>query len=129
MTSGLQERPTIERAAWIAVCRLCDVQCERGVCAVVSGRQVAVVRTYDDELYAVSQRDPFSGAFVLSRGIVGSSTVDGVPVPVLHSPVFKQRFDLRTGSCLDAPDVFIEVYPVRLRDDVIEVGTPTEGRL
>jgi len=108
---------------WTAVCRLDDIQRERGVCALVAGDQVAVVRTFDDELYAMSQRDPFSGAMVLSRGIVGSRVVEGETVPVLQSPMFKQAFDLTSGVCLDDPAVTVPVHPVRMRDGLVEVGT------
>lgn len=107
--------------AWVAVCRLDDLQRERGACAIVAGRQVAVVRTYDDELYAVGQRDPFSGAFVMSRGIVGSRGSGDDVVPTLQSPVFKQAFDLRTGRCLDDPSAGLPVYGVRERSGLVEV--------
>lgn len=107
---------------WIAVCRLEDIQRERGVCALVANQQVAVVRTHDDVLYAVGQEDPFSGAMVLSRGIVGSRVIAGDTVPVLQSPMFKQSFDLTTGVCLDDAAVKLPVHPVRLRDGLVEVG-------
>ena len=111
-----------ELATWVAVCRVDDVQRERGVCAVVAGRQVAILRTWNDEWYAVGQRDPFSGAFVLSRGIVGTRTVDGATVPVVQSPVYKQAFNLRTGQCLDDASVTIPVYAVRVADgSVVEI--------
>ena len=66
----------------------------------------------------MSNVDPFSGAAVLSRGIVGDR--HGVPVAV--SPVYKQAFDLRTGICLDDPTVSVRTYPVRVDDGVIVVG-------
>lgn len=108
---------------WVAVCRVDDLQRERAVCAIVAGRQVAVVRTYADELYAVSQRDPFSGAFVMSRGIVGSrSSGEGV-IATLQSPLFKQTFELRTGRCLEDPTAALTVFGVRNRGGVVEVTT------
>ena len=90
-------------ATWVTVCRLDDLLPERGVAALVGGRQVALVRLVDDTLYAVDQLDPFSGAYVMSRGIVGTATVDGEVVPTLASPMYKQVFDLRTGACLGDP--------------------------
>ena len=126
MTSTTEAAYVAATTTWTRVCRLTDIQPEVAVCAVVARRQVAVVRTHDDEIYAVSQRDPFSGAFVLSRGIVGTRTIDGVIVPVLQSPMYKQAFDVRTGHCLDDSSVQIEVYPVRVTGDVIEVGMSSE---
>lgn len=105
---------------WIAVCRYSELQPERGVAALLpGGAQVAVFRTHDGDLHALSNIDPFSGAAVLSRGIVG----DRAGVPVVMSPIYKQAFDLRTGTCLDAKSsVAVQVYPVRVSDDVVRVG-------
>lgn len=97
-----------------AVCRLDDLQPNRGVAALLpNGSQVAVFRTGDDEVFALSNVDPFSGAAVLSRGIVGDR--HGVQVAV--SPVYKQAFDLRSGLCLDDPTVTVQTYPVRVEPD------------
>jgi len=38
-------------------------------------------------------------------------------VPKVASPVYKQSFCLRTGSCLDDPGVGVPSYPVRIEDD------------
>ncbi|HEV2781277.1 MAG TPA: nitrite reductase small subunit NirD [Actinophytocola sp.] len=104
----------LHEGTWIAVCRVSVLQPNRGVAALLpGGDQVAVFRTEDDAVFALSNVDPFSGAAVLSRGIVGDR--GGVPVAV--SPVFKQAFDLRTGVCVDDPTVSVAVYPVLLGED------------
>lgn len=105
---------------WIPLCALDDIVPDSGVCGRTDGEQVAVFRLWDDTLHAVGNVDPFSGAAVLSRGIVG----DAGGVPVVASPVYKQRFDLRTGRCLEDPEVRIPVYELRLAGGVIEVGVP-----
>jgi nitrite reductase (NADH) small subunit len=102
---------------WVPVCRYEALLPERGVAALVDGEQVAVFRTFDGMLHAIGNQDPFSGAFVLSRGIVGTSA----DVPTVASPLFKQAFDLRTGRCLSDPDVAVPVHAVRCRDGVVEV--------
>lgn len=84
-------------SGWTTVCHVEDLLPERGAAALVGEQQVAVFRLQDDEVVAVQQRDPFSGANVLSRGIVGSAG-DAV---TLASPMYKQVWDLRTGACLD----------------------------
>ena len=86
------------RAGWTAVCRLADLAPERGAAALVDGEQVALFRLVDGTVLAVQQHDPFSGAHVMSRGIVGSRG----DAPTVTSPMYKQVFDLRTGRCLDA---------------------------
>jgi nitrite reductase (NADH) small subunit len=106
---------------WVDVCGLDDLVPDRGVCALVGDRQVAIFRvTPRDELFAVSNFDPFSRAFVLSRGIVGSRG----DVPKVASPVYKQTFDLRTGECLDDPDVRIETYPVKVAGGRVCIELP-----
>ena len=78
------------------VCRLDDIVPDTGVCALVAGEQVAIFRV-DDEVFAIGNRDPFSGANVLSRGIVGDLNGE----LVVASPVYKQHFSLRTGRCIE----------------------------
>jgi len=98
-----------EASQWEDVCDLDLIVPWTGVCALVEGRQVAIVRT-DDAVYAIGNFDPFSKAFVLSRGIVG----DRGGIPKIASPIFKQSFDLRTGQCLDNPKVRVPTYEVRV---------------
>jgi len=106
--------------AWVAVCSLDRLQPERGVAALVEGLQVAVFRTHDGVVYALDNRDPWSGAYVLSRGIVGSRG----DVPTVASPMYKQVFDLRTGACLDDDTVRVATYDVRVVGGYVEVLRP-----
>lgn len=102
---------------WIDVCNASAIPVETGVCAHVGRDQVAVFRLHDGRLLAVGNEDPFSGAAVLSRGIVG----DSHGVPKVSSPLYKQAFDLRSGVCLDDPTVRIPVYPVRTVGETVQV--------
>ena len=103
---------------WVDVCSFDELQPDRGVCALVGEQQIAIFRTTpNDDLYAVSNYDPFSGAFVLSRGIVGTKG----DAPKVASPVYKQAFDLRTGICIDDPSVRIRTYGVRVVDGRVQV--------
>jgi len=105
-----------------AVCALTDLSAGRGVAALVDGHAIAVFLLPDGTLHAVDNVDPCSGAGVLSRGVVGEA--DGVST--VASPMFKQRFDLRTGACLDA-DVAIAVHGIRCVDGIVRVQ-PTGPR-
>jgi nitrite reductase (NADH) small subunit len=102
---------------WTEVCALADIMPNTGVCALLGGKQVALFRLGDQEVYALSNFDPFSEAFVLSRGIVG----DRAGIPKVASPIFKQSFNLRTGQCLDDPGVTVRAYPVRVFGGRVEV--------
>lgn len=108
--------------SWTPVCVLADLVPERGVAALVDGAQVAVFRLADDRVLAVQQRDPFSGANVLARGIVGSAGEE----PTVTSPMYKQVWSLVTGECLDAagkaPQA-LRTYAVRVDGDRVEVAS------
>jgi nitrite reductase (NADH) small subunit len=109
---------------WIEVCELDDIVPGTGVAALVGGRQIAVVRPYRSaEVYAISNYDPFSNAFVLSRGIVG----DKNGVLKIASPIYKQNFSLATGECLDDPTVRLPTYPARVRAGKVEVALSAPG--
>ena len=98
----------------VKICQTGDVLPFSGVAALVGELQVAVFRV-KDEFYAISNYDPFSKAYVLSRGIVG----DRAGVVKVASPIYKQSFNLSTGECLDDPTVRLPVYPLKIVDDTI----------
>ena len=107
-------------ATWTRVCALTSLTPDRGVAALVGGEPIALFRLsgFDDELFALGNVDPFSGASVMSRGLVGSKG----EVLTVAAPVYKQRFDLRTGACLDADGVALQTYPVRVVDGYVEIA-------
>ncbi|MFF7259903.1 nitrite reductase small subunit NirD [Streptomyces sp. NPDC008159] len=95
---------------WLTVCDLSTLLPGRGVAALLpDGEQVALFRDRAGTLYAIDNRDPFSGAAVLSRGLTGSHQGR----PFVASPLLKQRFDLASGQCLDDEAVRIRTYEVR----------------
>ncbi|SKC34898.1 nitrite reductase small subunit NirD [Krasilnikoviella flava] len=125
------ETAVVDGPGWTAVCPLDALAPERGAAALVTGsdgeeRQVALFRLLDGTVCAVQQLDPYSGANVMSRGIVG--TRGGTPT--VASPVYKQVFELHTGRCLDAaskePRVGLAAdlasYPVVVTGGVVHVG-------
>lgn len=110
-----------DAGGWVRVCPVDRLTPDRGMAALVGGQQVAVYRLSGDRgVFAIGNRDPFSGANVLSRGIIG----DANGVPKVASPVYKQGFDLRTGQCLDDPEVTVPAYQVRIEDGWILVEAP-----
>jgi nitrite reductase (NADH) small subunit len=105
-------------ATFVAVCPASRLTANRGVAALVTGHAVAIFALADGQFAAIDNIDPCSGASVLSRGIVGD--VDGAPA--VASPMYKQRFDLRTGRCLDVEGVSVSVHVVRTLDGILEVA-------
>ncbi|MFP3986776.1 nitrite reductase small subunit NirD [Streptomyces sp. E11-3] len=121
--TDVAETTTVEihdGADWQPVCAVADLIPGRGVAVLVGGEQVAVYRDRAGHLYAIDNHDPFSGAYVLSRGIIGSRG----DVPIVTSPMYKQAFDLRTGTCLDEQIPALRVWPVRAADSAGQAGGP-----
>jgi nitrite reductase (NADH) small subunit len=107
-----------EAGEWVDVCAFSDLVRGSGLGALVRDQQVAVILSRDGKrVYAISNFDPFSKAFVLSRGIIG----DAGGTPKIASPIYKQCFNLLTGECLDDPSVRVATYPVRVEQGRIEL--------
>lgn len=112
----------------VELCAVADLEVERGRAALIDGEQLALFLLHDGSVHAVSNLDPYGGAHVISRGIVG--TRQGVPT--VASPMYKQVFDLRTGECLDPQGKepkALEVWRVDIADGRVRVHPPrTEDR-
>nr|WP_201469792.1 nitrite reductase small subunit NirD [Microbacterium hydrocarbonoxydans] len=107
----------------VRVCSLDDLETERGRAALIEGEQVALFLLPDGTVHAVDNLDPFSGAHVISRGIVGSRG----DAPTVASPLHKQVFDLRTGECLETQGKVggpLRVWPVVVDGRDVYVGLP-----
>jgi NAD(P)H-dependent nitrite reductase small subunit len=120
MTLVDQLAPT-SNAVWVPVCNRVELEPLWGEAAIVGGVQLALVLLPDGRVFAVSNLDPATGAAVMSRGIVGSKSVDGRQRPTIASPLHKDVFDLETGRCYTNPDRRLPVWRVRDNDGVIEV--------
>jgi NAD(P)H-dependent nitrite reductase small subunit len=123
--SAVLSTPTNENAStstscaeWTAICPLAAIAPDTGVAALVGGRQIALFRLRDGRVFAIGNRDPFTGAQVLSRGLVG----DRGGVAKVASPLHKQSFALATGECLDDAVVRVPIYATRVRDGLVEIA-------
>jgi NAD(P)H-dependent nitrite reductase small subunit len=105
------------------VCSIQDLEVERGRAALIGSEQIALFLLRDGTVRAVSNHDPYSGAHVISRGIVGTRG----EAPTVASPMHKQVFDLRTGVCLDTqgkPEAHLAVWSVRIDGDDVHLQRP-----
>ena len=104
-------------AGWRRVCAVADLEPGWGEAALVSGRQVALFRTVNGEVFAVAQQDPATGAHVMARGITGSRGSR----PTIASPLHKEVYDLETGECFGSPELSLPSYRTRIVDGFIDV--------
>ena len=88
--------------------------------ALLEGQQVALFYLPESEqqVFAIGNCDPKSGANVIGRGIVGHLQGE----LVIASPLYKQHYRLRDGSCLEYPELNLPVWPVRLNGAVVEIA-------
>lgn len=105
--------------SWCAVCQRDDLVPESGVAVRLQGRQIALFYLPEDGVvYALDNRDPFSDANVLARGLLsdiqGAWTVAG--------PLYKQHFRLEDGQCLEDRAVQVTAWPARLVGDRVEIA-------
>lgn len=118
---------------WTTVCPMDQVRLDRGVAAVVGADLVAVFRLTParpgdpEEWRAVSHVDPATGVPVMARGLVGSVGTGPIVVPTVASPLHKQRYNLRSGYCLDDDALRLETFEVRIVDNTVQCR-PAAGR-
>ncbi|MGH8445552.1 MAG: nitrite reductase small subunit NirD [Solimonas sp.] len=106
--------------SWQPVCPVDDIVPDTGVAALIGGRQLAVFRMRaDDRIYAIDNRDPFSGANVLSRGMIGDLQGERV----VASPIYKQHFSLATGRCIEDMTQSVGAYATRVSDGMVWIDT------
>ncbi|WP_339843564.1 nitrite reductase small subunit NirD [uncultured Halopseudomonas sp.] len=106
---------------WLAVCSRTDLVANSGVVAWLDGNQIALFylpRTdQGEQVFALENCDPKSGANVIGRGIVGH--LNGALV--IASPLYKQHFRLEDGACLEYPEQQLRVWPARISSDTVEI--------
>lgn len=117
MTS-LNNKNMLPEQEWVDVCNLNDITPNTGVGALVGGQAVALFRVGTEKrVYALSNKDPFSQANVMSRGIIGDLQGERV----IASPIYKQHFSLATGRCLEDKDQKLLVFPTKIQNDRVMV--------
>jgi len=103
---------------WNTVCQLSDILPETGVCALIEGQQVAIFRPYGDEqVYALSNIDPFFEASVLSRGLIAEHHNE----LWITSPLKKQHFRLSDGYCMEDESYSIPHFAARVENGVVQI--------
>lgn len=119
--NAIRKQPS-ESVSWRALCSRRDLVANSGVVAWLDGQQIALFHLPETEsgeqVFAIANKDPKSGANVIGRGILGQIKGD----LVIASPLYKQHFRLTDGSCLEYPEQQLQVWPVRLNGDAVEIA-------
>ena len=103
---------------WNTICALEDIIPGTGICALINQEHVAVFRPgKDEQLFALSNIDPFAGSSVMSRGLIGETGGEFY----VASPLLKQRFSLKSGRCFENDDVQIKTFEVRADKGKVQI--------
>lgn len=109
---------TSSNTNWTDICPINDLTPDAGICALYNEQQVAIfLCKQTNSVYAVGNFDPFGEANVLSRGIIGSTE----DIVYVASPLYKQRFNLSTGECLDSEEHKIKTFAVRIENNQVQL--------
>ena len=100
------------------ICTTADLVKNSGICTLIEqgGEEKQVALFYmpetEQKIFAVGNWDPVGKANVMSRGLLGNVGDE----LVIISPLYKQRYSLVTGKCLEE-DESLPTYPVALEGD------------
>ncbi|TFH92371.1 nitrite reductase small subunit NirD [Vibrio ouci] len=104
--------------AFTKVCNIEDIIPGTGVVALVDGEQVAIFRPRaTEEVFAINNMDPFFQSNVLSRGLI----VEHDEQLWVASPLKKQRFNLKTGACMENEQFNVKAYKARVTKGSVEI--------
>ncbi|WP_394144041.1 nitrite reductase small subunit NirD [Vibrio atypicus] len=105
--------------AFTKVCNIEDIIPGTGVVALVDGEQVAIFRPRaTEEVFAINNMDPFFQSNVLSRGLI----VEHDEQLWVASPLKKQRFNLKTGACMENEQFNVKSYKARVNKGSVEIA-------
>lgn len=104
---------------WTTLCPITDILPGTGVCALIGEQQVAIFRHYaDEQVFAISNIDPFAQASVLSRGLIAEHQGE----LWVASPLKKQHFRLHDGYCLEDDSRSVAHFTSRVLDGMVQVA-------
>ncbi|MBP6611185.1 MAG: nitrite reductase small subunit NirD [Paludibacter sp.] len=104
---------------WIKVAPVVDFPENGGIAFLHNDLQIAIYNfTAKGEWYATQNKCPHKNEMALARGIIG----DLAGEPKVACPFHKKNFSLHTGHCLGDDDLKLEVYPVKVENDIVYIG-------
>ena len=103
---------------WTNICHIDEILPATGVCALLGEEQVAIFRPYhNDQVFAISNIDPFFESSVLSRGLIAEHQGE----LWVASPLKKQRFRLSDGLCMEDERHSVAHYDARVKDGIVQL--------
>jgi NAD(P)H-dependent nitrite reductase small subunit len=97
---------------FIKVLKTEDLPIGKSAIVLVNDQEIAVFN-YKDEYFAMVNKCPHKG------GPLGEGRVQE---GILVCPNHEWRFELKTGNSMQNPEMKVQVFPVRIKDEKIYVG-------
>ncbi len=121
-----KNQPPQPQPEWVDVGDVGDFPHDGGAAVKYGDVQIAVFNFASrGEWYACQNMCPHKNAFVLSRGILGSSG----STPKVSCPLHKKPFSLQSGDCLSGEDFSVKVFPVKVEGQSVFVQLPPKPQL
>lgn len=100
-------------STWTPICDVADLRPNVGVAVQLPEGPFALFYMPDQHpnLYAVGHQDPFSKANVLGWGLLSEDDGEWS----VASPLYKQRFSLTSGACVEDPTVSVPTLDVKIQ--------------
>jgi nitrite reductase (NADH) small subunit len=112
-----------KQITWFPACKTLDVPANGGVCVKHKDEQIALFHfNRRNEWYATQNMCPHRQQTALSRGMIGSHNGE----PKVACPFHKKTFSLATGECLNGEESSIKTYPVKIVENVVFIGVPSD---
>ncbi|NIJ44396.1 nitrite reductase (NADH) small subunit [Wenyingzhuangia heitensis] len=105
---------------WFKAAPISAFSVNGGACVKYKDLQIAVFNFERfNNWYACQNLSPAKNEMVLSRGMLG----DHKGVPKIACPLLKNTFSLETGENLNGDLEPIAIYPVKIKDGFVYIGT------
>ena len=121
-----KRKPPAPQMSWVKVGERADFPANGGAAIKYGDVQIAVYNFASrGEWYACQNMCPHKNAFVLSRGIVGTSNGE----PKIACPLHKKPFSLKTRESLSGEEYSVKVFSVDIRGEEVYLHLPPKEQL
>lgn len=111
---------------WVRVGAVEDFPLDGGAAVKYGDVQIAVFNFASrGQWYACQNMCPHKNAFVLSRGILGTTG----ETPKVACPLHKKTFSLESGECTSGEELSVKVFPVKVEAGAVYLELPPQPQL
>lgn len=102
----------------LRICHVADLLPDAGVAALVGTKQVALFYLPTEaQVFALSNFDPLSECHVISQGLL----VEDKGEMCVSAPLYKQRYLLESGICVNKESAPLQCYRCELIDNHVVI--------